>query len=258
MASSDPFFLFRILIASRPEPVFREFFNPRTNPSAFAPKLDLHNNNADVDIRLFFEVELSLIRLRYSLPPSWPSPETLRALVANASGQFIYAATIIRFLNTRPREPPAVLLDAILKTTRRATSNALEQLDVLYTHILKSSPDPPLSVRWIQIINVIQRYMVLLSKLDVVSNINTFLQTDQESGEAEHLLGCFHSLIRIPPPGEEATTRYNFHHKSLLDFLENPDRCGDLYISFEDVLRFLGSRFHQACASESNSPRWSQ
>ncbi|KAJ2911752.1 hypothetical protein MD484_g8660, partial [Candolleomyces efflorescens] len=258
MASSDPSFPFRILIASRPEPVFREFFDPITNPSAstFAPKLDLHQEyNADADIKLFYEAQLSLLRRRYNLPLSWPLPESIRVLVANASGQFIYASIIIRFLQGRHREPPEVLLDAILKSAQSAASGltAFEPLDALYAHILKSSPDPPLSMRWVQVIKMIHRYMHLISGFNVVSNVNTLLQTDQNSGEAEHLLGCLHSLISIPPPHEQTTTSYKFYHKSLLDFLDSPDRSGDLFISHEDSLRFFGSRFNQACTSESTT-----
>ncbi|RXW13436.1 hypothetical protein EST38_g12417 [Candolleomyces aberdarensis] len=150
-ASSDPSFPFRILIASRPERVFREFFDPERNLTLFSQKLDLNEDyNADGDITLFLEAQFNLLRRRYSLPPSWPPPGAIRSLVNNASGQFIYAATVIRFLDTGQQEPPKALLDAILKMGLKVNSNPLQQLDDLYSHILESSPNPPLSVRRIQ------------------------------------------------------------------------------------------------------------
>jgi hypothetical protein len=251
MASADPSFPFRILIASRPERVFREFFNPLTNPTPFARKLNLHEDyNADDDITLFFEVHFSRIRRRYNLPDSWASSEIIQALVEKASGQFIYAATVIRVLDTGHQESPEALLDTILKmkSTRKTSSNPLEQLDTLYTHILESSPDPPLSVRWIRSINALH-----LSRYPghrTVSNINMLLQTDPESSEAERLLGPLHSLIRIPSPSDQATTPYELYHKSLLDFLEDPNRCGKLCIKDEEAKRFLWDQFNRACASE--------
>ncbi|KAJ2935995.1 hypothetical protein H1R20_g1099, partial [Candolleomyces eurysporus] len=143
-ASSDPSFPFRILIASRPERVFREFFDPGNNPTPFAHKLDLNEDyNANDDINLFLEAQFNLLRRRYQLPASWPPPGAIQTLVKNASGQFIYAATIIRFLEAGHREPPKALLDAILKIGSKLNSNPLKQLDILYTHILESSPDPP-------------------------------------------------------------------------------------------------------------------
>jgi hypothetical protein len=250
-ASSDPSFPFRILIASRPERVFRDFFDPQNTPIAFADKLDLHEDyNADADINLFFEIQFSRLRRRYKFPPSWPPPGTVQTLVENASGQFIYAATVIRILETAHRDPPEALLKAILATgaTLNMPSNPLEQLDALYTHILESSPDPPLSVRWIRSIN---RLSVHINSY--ASNIHLLLQTEPESNEAEHLLGNLHSLIRFPPPSDQATTKYNFYHKSLFDFLKDPARCGkqqELYVEDNEIEVFLWDRFVQACMSE--------
>jgi hypothetical protein len=251
-ASSNPSFPFRILIASRPERVFRTFFDPPNISTPFAHKLDLHEDyDADADITLFFEVQFNHLRRRYNFPPSWPPPGTIQTLVNNASGQFIYAATVIRLLEMAHRDPPEALLDAILVTgaTLKITSNPLEQLDALYSHILESSPDPPLSVRWIRSINHLNGY-----RIDpCTSNIHLLLQTTSESNEAEHLLGNLHSLIRIPPPSDQATAQYDFYHKSLFDFLEDPARCGNqqkLYVEQNEIEVFMWDRFVQACMSE--------
>ncbi|RXW19595.1 hypothetical protein EST38_g6259 [Candolleomyces aberdarensis] len=245
-ASSDPSFPFRILIASRPERVFREFFDPENDPTPFADKLDLNEDyNANDDITLFLDAQFNLLRRRYHFPPSWPPPGTIQALVENASGQFIYAATIIRFLDTGHREPPKALLEAVLKVGSKVKSNPLRQLDILYSHILESSPDPPLSVRWISAIHRINFYGANISAF----NITILLQTDPESNEAEHLLGNLHSLIQIPPSGDQATTKYNFYHKSLLDFLNNPRRCSELYVGESDTDLFIWDAFVRACSS---------
>ncbi|KAJ2929182.1 hypothetical protein H1R20_g7908, partial [Candolleomyces eurysporus] len=115
-ASSDPCFPFRILVASRPERVFREFFDPGNNATSFAKKLDLYEDyNADADITLFLEAHFNQIRRRYNLPPSWPPPGAIQTLVENASGQFIYAATVIRFFDMGHQESPRAFLEAILE-----------------------------------------------------------------------------------------------------------------------------------------------
>ncbi|RXW22377.1 hypothetical protein EST38_g3503 [Candolleomyces aberdarensis] len=246
-ASLDPCFPFRILIASRPERVFREFFDPDMNPS-FAQKLDLNvEHNADADITLFLEAQFDLIRRRYHFPSSWPPSGTVRTLVENASGQFIYAATVIRLFDTGHREPPMALLEAILKmeATRKTSSNPLEQLDALYIRILESSPDPPLSVRWIYAIDLFSR-----SLRAPAFNINMLLQTDSVGNEAEHLLGNLHSLIQIPPHSDQTRTEYGFYHKSLLDFLGDPGRCGKLYVEESERMVFIWDAFVRACAKE--------
>ncbi|RXW14689.1 hypothetical protein EST38_g11166 [Candolleomyces aberdarensis] len=249
-ASLDPRFPFRILIASRPERVFREFFDPKRNLT-FAQKLDLNvEHNANADITLFLEAQFDLTRDRYNFPPSWPPPGTIRTLVENASGQFIYAATVIRLFDTAHREPPMALLDSILnmKATRKTSSNPLEQLDALYVHILESSPDPPLSVRWIRAIRLFRGITNASA-----SNMNMLLQTDPERNEAEHLFGTLHSLIQIPPPSDQTMTAYGFYHKSLLDFLEDPGRCGKLYVEESERRMFIWDAFIRACARGSDT-----
>ncbi|KAJ2923193.1 hypothetical protein H1R20_g13899, partial [Candolleomyces eurysporus] len=198
-ASSDPSFPFRTLVASRPERVFREFFDQESNTTSFAEKLDLHEEyNAESDIALFLEAQFSRIRRRYNLPPSWPSSETVQTLVENASGQFIYAATVIRYLDTG-RDPPKALLEAILRMGAKVNPNPLKQLDALYSGILESSPDRLNSVLWIHAIHKLNTFATEASAL----NINLLLAADPESREAEHLLGSLHSLIRIPPPSDQ-------------------------------------------------------
>ncbi|RXW20126.1 hypothetical protein EST38_g5723 [Candolleomyces aberdarensis] len=254
-AASDPVFPFRILVASRPERVFREFFDLEGNSTPFPPKLDLNkDNNANADITLFMEAHFSRIRRRYNLPPSWPPSGAIHTLVENASQQFIYAAAVIQFLDTDHREPPEALLETILKMSakRTTTSNPLEPLDVLYRHILESSPDPPLSIRWIHIIKQLNNSM-----FSPASNIRLLLQTDPESSEAEHLFGNLHSLIRVPPRSNQATAGYGFYHKSLLDFLQDPDRCGSLYVGSSELSVFIWDRFTRACVRVCDTTRFS-
>jgi hypothetical protein len=105
----------------------------------------------------------------------------IEILVKNASGQFIYAATIIRVLDDpAQREPPKALLEAILTVkATTASSNPLEQLYALYTHILESSPDPHLAGLWIYSIKCAND-----SEHAYASNVDLFLQMEPESGEA--------------------------------------------------------------------------
>ncbi|KAJ2915359.1 hypothetical protein MD484_g5086, partial [Candolleomyces efflorescens] len=244
--SLEPCCPFRILIASRPERVFREFFDPIHSPTLLFRKLDLHEAyNAETDIALFLEARFNRIRRRYHLPLSWPPSGTIERLVAHASGQFIYAATVIRFLEMGHQESPKVLLESILKVDAKALSNPLKQLDTLYSHIISSSPDPPRSALWIRSIHELN-----FDLNSYASNVQLLLQAGSESNDAEHLLGTLHSLIRVPSPRDQATRRYDFYHKSLFDFLKDPTRCGTLYLEDGEVFAFIWESFHQACISE--------
>ncbi|KAJ2929008.1 hypothetical protein H1R20_g8089, partial [Candolleomyces eurysporus] len=85
-AALDPAFPFRIVIASRPERVFREFFNDERHKSSFAPSLVLDEKySPNADIALFLQAKFSEIRRRYNLSPSWPSPKILATLLDQAT-----------------------------------------------------------------------------------------------------------------------------------------------------------------------------
>lgn len=247
-AASDRSFPFRILIASRSEPVFRNFFNPERDPTSFSPTVNLHEDyNPDDDMIIFLEAHFSQIRRRCDLPPSWPPLGTVQILVINASGQFIYVATVIRFLEESPQAPPNSQLESVLGIRVEGAWSPLERLDALYLHIFDSGSDPSRSALWIRAIN--QLHMSGKGEL-ALEAVHLNLLFEKENGEAERLLGSLHSLVRIPPPSKQATTTYGFYHKSLLEFIEDPARCGRLNVEKRDINIFLWDRFVRSCTSE--------
>ncbi|RXW17729.1 hypothetical protein EST38_g8132 [Candolleomyces aberdarensis] len=113
-AANDPCFPFRIIIASRPEPAIQSFFADITQHTTGKIFLD-DKYRPDIDMSLFLECKLADIRRRYQLSTSWPSDDVKQILVQNASGQFIYVATVIRFIEG-PSAPPHELLDQMRYT----------------------------------------------------------------------------------------------------------------------------------------------
>ncbi|KAF6755328.1 hypothetical protein DFP72DRAFT_1121817 [Ephemerocybe angulata] len=101
-AVTDPSFPFIVIIASRPELAIREFFSTGLARDATRELFLDDKYDPSADIRLFYEVKFFFIRRRFNLSPEWPSLQVLLELVANASGQFIYAATVMRFIEGPP------------------------------------------------------------------------------------------------------------------------------------------------------------
>ncbi|RXW14096.1 hypothetical protein EST38_g11758 [Candolleomyces aberdarensis] len=237
-AALDPAFPFRIVIASRPERVFREFFNDESQESLFAPALILDERyNPNADIALFLQAKFSEIRRRYNLSPSWPSPEILVTLLDQASGQFVYAATVIRYLTTSCHGSPHTLLDSVLKVKPSSRTNPFCHLDAFYTHILQSTPNPTLAVIWLWIIKgeflgFPYGLFTFVDHAPPAFLVNLLLQSDD--GDAEYVLGDLHSLIDVPP-SDDLETPYRFYHKSLHDFLGSEDRCGSVYVGLRLV-----------------------
>ncbi|RXW17098.1 hypothetical protein EST38_g8752 [Candolleomyces aberdarensis] len=207
-ATMDPAFPFRVIIASRPERVFRLFFNTTGSDVQIASILTLDERyHPDADITLYLEATFSEIRRRWKLSPAWPAPNVVATLVKKASGQFIYAATIIRFLTQARTGNPHALLDIVLNIKpKNADINPFAHLHALYFHVLNSSPDPTLSVGWLWIINGLipfrhstvgraLRNIYLDGVRPPAYFVNAWLQTFE--GEGERLLGDLHSLVKI-------------------------------------------------------------
>ncbi|KDR78460.1 hypothetical protein GALMADRAFT_29026, partial [Galerina marginata CBS 339.88] len=90
------------LIASRPEKAIRDSFNDQPL-LGITDRLVLDERyRPDDDIRLFlvesFESVKRTHELRSLLPLVWPSNDDINRLVRKSSGQFIYAATVVKFV----------------------------------------------------------------------------------------------------------------------------------------------------------------
>jgi hypothetical protein len=226
-AANEPTFPFRFIIASRPEPALQSFFTDVAGYTTRKIFLD-DKYNPDADMLLFLEAKFADIRRRYHLSHSWPSEDVKQTLVGNASGQFVYVATVMRFVGGSMALPQELLNQVLQLRISDASTNPFAPLDALYTYILNSSPNPPLTASWLHCI-----FCYILDVLPPSHAMSArFCQLFLESspGEAFYVLGGLNSLISIPP-SEDHNSPYSLFHKSLTDFLQDRSRCGDLYVN---------------------------
>ncbi|KAJ2916263.1 hypothetical protein MD484_g4172, partial [Candolleomyces efflorescens] len=234
-AVTDPSFPFRIIIASRPEHVIQSFFTHVAHSTTRRVFLD-DKYEPDADMLLFLDAKFAEIGRDSGLPASWPSQDVKNSLVGNASGQFVYVATAMRFLEGSSGPPQELLNQITALGHRDVTTNPFALLDALYSHILNSSPNPLLAVRWL---GVIFRTGLFNGGLSA-----RFIQLVLESsqGEASYMFRGLNSLISIPP-ADDHTSPYLLFHKSLTDFLGDKSRCGSLYV--ENPLELYFTRYLQ-------------
>ncbi|KAF5324660.1 hypothetical protein D9611_004160 [Ephemerocybe angulata] len=227
-AADDSAFPFRIIVSSRPERVISDFFSEEAKDITAEIFLD-DKYDPDSDIALFLRAKFAEIRRVYNLPQSWPGDKAIQLLVEDASGQFVYAATIIRFIQEGPNPPPLQLDSAMKLRPVLRGPGPFEPLDALYTYILKSSPDPQQAARWIY---VTQACIVHDGGFSGERRLPAFFARqllETTPGEAEHLLGNLRSLIRIPPP-EDHTSPYVTYHKSMMDFIGDRTRSHAIFV----------------------------
>ncbi|KAF6761145.1 hypothetical protein DFP72DRAFT_1062171 [Ephemerocybe angulata] len=129
---------FRVFLASRPEIAIYEALQQggHLNEAAYHIRLS-DDYDASLDIRRTIQRRLRDIGLRRGLVATWYSKKDVEALTESASGQYIHAATVIRYISD-PRGSPVNRLRTVLtwRSRNNQKDNPFCSLDVLYNNIL--------------------------------------------------------------------------------------------------------------------------
>ncbi|KAJ7153112.1 hypothetical protein C8R43DRAFT_1106842 [Mycena crocata] len=213
----------RILITSRPEPHLRQVLETQDALAISRQFVLSADRTIYDDIRKYFQDEFSRIRSEGAtkgtqLGTVWPPLEALDQLVARSSGIFVYATTVIRFVDDEYSHP-AERLQSLLNLDPESTA----PLDDLYTVILSALPPIPQNLR---ILHTIWR-----------TTLKPFVDLDPEQvdliltlpqGTSRSMLRALHSLFYVPPIATAFSMRYEvkFLHASLADFFGDARRSG--------------------------------
>ncbi|KAK1215068.1 hypothetical protein PQX77_022340 [Marasmius sp. AFHP31] len=140
-------FPLRFLICSRQESWLRESF--KDEPLLHLSKSIVLDDSlaAQDDIRQYYQHHFDEIascqkRNQVQFPTLWPSEADLQALVERTCGQFIFAATVIKFIKDMFKHPIEQLHIIIKRIPPcRPGASPYKQLDILYGYILSANPD---------------------------------------------------------------------------------------------------------------------
>jgi CheY-like chemotaxis protein len=220
------------LIASRPEQDIRQAFNDQNHglgSISFSIALD-DTYRPDRDIEVFLQSTFDEIKRnhpsRAHLPTSWPSSEDICRLVKKSSGQFIFASTVAKYVNSNRHWPPD-RLKVIFGQSEPGWETPFAELDSLYHLILSSVADIE-KVKDVLMILVLQPLQANpYTRGRMTALIKDFLF--YRHGELDMILTDLHSIICVPPPGDEFS-QLRFFHASLPDFLLDRSRSMDLFL----------------------------
>ncbi len=237
-SASSPF---RFLIASRPEFKIRNTFSQPDNLDK-TQMLALDNRYfPDADIRLFLSDKLQDIKathpMQHSIPDFWPSMVDVDTLVSNASGQFIYATTVIRYIES-PRHNPIAHLAAVVKSrsSDKQPDVPFTQLDLLYHEIFGAVVNREQVLRVLQVLMYgNNHYFNTCTKIEML--------LEYSPGEVRLLLCDMHSLLHIQEEDHSSSLPYSGfvrpYHASLGDFLSDRTRSKHLYLSPKESQQFV-------------------
>jgi hypothetical protein len=216
------------LIASRPEQDIRQAFNDQNGLGSLSFSIALDDTyQPDVDIRVFLQSTFDEIKRKHPsrayFPTSWPNSEDIQRLVEKSSGQFIFASTVAKYVNSHRHWPPD-RLKIIFGKSKPGQETPFAELDSLYHLILSSVAD-------------IERVMDVLALLILQpfqrgwANTTTMCERFlfYRPGEIHMILSDLHSIIFVPVP-ERSFRKLEFFHASLSDFLLDRSRSTDLFL----------------------------
>lgn len=164
---------------------------------------------------------ISKRRSGLGLPEVWPSDKDIIALVEESSGLFIFASTVVRFIESGHHEPTERLRLIISKADDTSYEGA-SGIDSLYFQVLHDA------------FSGINEGSVFANLKRILSAVVLALNPLTRDGLAQLLninsavisttLRHLHSVVLVPAEGSEEIRVF---HESFPDFLQDPDRCPD-------------------------------
>ncbi|KAJ8082927.1 hypothetical protein PM082_008784 [Marasmius tenuissimus] len=230
-------FPLRFLICSRPEKWIREAFDEedfRRLTQHFRLDDEVFPNR---DIERYYLREFKRIRespqfARLPFPRVWPSPEDLERLVDKSSGQFVYAATMIKVVSSRGSNPITQLRNML---DHDPPSGSFAAVDYLYQVVLSDHPNPD------QLVLVLAAIFILPPHAPPSSEFIELL-LGLPIGEVDIILRPMHSVLNI----RDADVPIAAYHASFMDFLFDESRSERFYIGASARREVLARRWIQA------------
>ena len=218
--------LVKFFITGRPEPRIRTGFRlPLLQPLTQIFLLhEVELSSVKDDIRLYLTQRLTKIARQRSdldLPNPWPHDYEIEILTNKSSGLFIFASTLARFIESEHHQPNE-RLQLVVSTTDSTMHEGRAGIDSLYSQILLHAfsdvHDPEVfdNMRWVLGAIVLAFNPLSRRELSTILGVPMALI----STTLRHL----HSVVLVPT---DDSKEIRVFHKSLPDFLQDPDRCTD-------------------------------
>ena len=239
----------RFLIASRPEPQIHELFLTRPLRQHYYPIILVDDFETRAELLQHFRTSFDEISKRkpdlmYSVRKPWPSEKDLEELTRRASGQFLYAATVLRFVGSDDTYPVRQL--QIILTRRHGSVTAFSSMDELYSLILGLCPSQetlPSLLKSLVFLHNTDRYPNEL-EVDVRTQANVEVISALRAEEISVVLRGLSAVIEVKRVEEheipddyafEDFVRYyspiiSVHHQSFIEFLTDKARSREFFV----------------------------
>jgi len=226
----------RVLICSRAEPTIATAFNDdESSLNTHSIILSLNNDaDSDSDIRRFLVERFAKIKkqLPYRQKKEWPTSDNIDYLVKKSSGQFIFAATVEKYVGSPHHKHLAVtrlkhILD--LSLIQDPTKSPFADLDALYSLILSTRSDDKLSARAMAVCIQYSEYFGVISPPKLAKVLRL---------DIDELWAILYELGSLLDAGEDYIRPF---HASFSDFLYSESRSHNLCCEKQDIAADIAS-----------------
>jgi len=236
----------RFVIASRPEPQIRERFITQPFSRRHLPITLDRDSETRKELRQHLRVGFEDIFTRkcdlmFGVRTPWPSEEQLEDLAKRASGQFLYASTVLRFVDSDDTHPVHQL--EVILNRQPGSIVAFSSMDDLYTLILESCPrQEALPLVLSSLVFFRERYVpITLANLEILSGLR--------ANVISVVLRALPAVVAVKRAERRGfPDDYNWqefmryysptviiHHQSFIEFLIEKERAGRFHVD-EDVV----------------------
>ncbi|KAF7377502.1 NACHT domain-containing protein [Mycena sanguinolenta] len=251
----------RFFVTSRPESRIREVFTGALQGVHFGINIE----QSFIDVEKYLLDEFARIHREHhetmaAIPFPWPVPQVVKSLVQKSSGYFIYASTVIKFVDDKDFRPTERLKVIIMGTREANDKSPFVALDLLYTQILSQIPARQ------QLLRILT---ILTAKLDLsIGRIEQLLGL--EPGDVRLILRGMQSLVGAADPFPDdivlrnrlgnlddwsSGSRIYVHHASFYDFLQDPRRAGIFHTDCDSCKTDLSRCILQTLSDESTTTK---
>ena len=216
--------LVKFFITGRPEPRIRTGFRlPLLQPLTQVFFLhEVEPSSVNNDIQLYLTQRLTTIakqRSELELPNPWPHNDDIMALTKKSSGLFIFASTLVRFIESAHHEPNE-RLQLVVSEAHSTTHEGRAGIDSLYSQILLHA----FSDVYEQVVFTNARCILgaIILAFNPLSRKELSIILGVPTTIISTTLRHLHSVLLVPT---DESKEIRIFHKSFPDFLQDDRRC---------------------------------
>ncbi|KXN93037.1 hypothetical protein AN958_10103 [Leucoagaricus sp. SymC.cos] len=238
------------ILSSRPEPHIRHAVSRELDTRCWREEIPLDGSDIELFIRTYLRATREDYSYIFSDEEEWPDEDAIHKMVAAAAGLFIYASTLIKFIQDEAFGNPKEQLTQVLgfidgSTADTSEENPLQALDTLYFQVISRVQQPVLSTTLRLLVHI-----ALFPPLPAIELAN-LLNLSHDKFYAALLR--MHAVVAIPSSDKAPVENLHFYHTSFSDFLQNSSRSGPFALNMIEVQ----TNFINACFRALNQTKFS-